>query len=191
MVPLLNPDGYMIALNGFHVIDNAKQLCMAKETEIPYQEWKYNQCGIDLNRNFPSITWKSKFIGDEAGSELETKALMKVMMEVRTEAYIDYHSRGEEIYYHRSHMSEVYNKRQLELAKKLALVTGYKLVLPEREIDVGDTGGNTVHFYSEQIKMPAFTIETVPDQAQFPLSLQFQRTVFCQILATPFTVVSI
>ena len=190
IVPLLNPDGYMIALSGFHIIHNLKQQGMAKDTKIPYQEWKYNQCAIDINRNFPSSTWRPKFEGDVAGSELETKALMKLINEVPTEAYIDYHSRGNEIYYYRNQMSGLYNKRQLELAEKLSLVTGYKLVPPEREIEVGDTGGNTVHYYSEQTKMPAFTIETVPEEEQFPLSLHFQRTVFCQLLYTPFVFAS-
>ncbi len=190
-IPLVNPDGYMIALQGFHIIHNEEERTIAQSLNIPYQEWKNNQCSIDINRNFPSSTWKSKFDGDAPGSELETKALMKIMKEVKTEAYIDYHSRGNEIYYYRSQMSKEYNNRQLTLAKTLSLVTGYKLVQPEREIEVGDTGGNTVHYYSEQTKMPSFTIETVPEEEHFPLSLQFQRTVYCQLLYTPFVVVTL
>ena len=190
-VPLMNPDGYTIALNGFHVIHNEAQLKKARSLRIPYQEWKYNQCSIDINRNFPSITWREKFYGDEPGSELETKALMKIMIQLNTEAYIDYHSRGNEIYYYRNLMPESYNERQLQIAKRLSKVTGYKLVPPNEEIEVGDTGGNTVHYYSEQTKMPAFTIETVPDEATFPLSLQYQRTVFCQLLYTPFAAVTL
>ncbi len=187
-VPLVNPDGYMIALNGFHIIHNQEQHDKAKETGILYQDWKYNQCIMDINRNFPSISWKPKFQGDVAGSETETKALMKLMTEVKTEAYIDYHSRGNEIYYYRGQMPVAYNKKQLEIGKNLSLVTGYKLVQPEREIESGDTGGNTVHYYSEQTGMPAFTIETVPEEEQFPLPLHYQRTVYCQLLYTPFVV---
>ena len=188
-VPLVNPDGYMIALNGFHLIHNHEQRDMAKATGIPYQDWKYNQCIMDINRNFPSVTWKPKFPLDVAGSETETKALMKLMTEVQSEAYIDYHSRGNEIYYYRNQMPEAYNRKQLEIAKNLSLVTGYKLVHPEREIDLGDTGGNTVHYYSEQTGMPAFTIETVPEEEKFPLPIHYQQTVYCQLLNTPFVVV--
>lgn len=190
-VPLVNPDGYMIALKGFHMIHNEEQLRAAKESGICYQDFKYNQCMVDINRDFPSRLWRPKFPEDSPGSQLETKALMKLMTELKTEAYIDYHSRGNEIYYYRSQMPEVYNKRQYTYAKKLSLVTGYQLVAPELEIAPGDTGGNTVHFYSEQTGMPAFTIETVPEEEPFPLSIRYQRTVYCQILYTPFMVVSI
>lgn len=190
-IPLLNPDGYMIALSGFNMIHNEEQFRAAKESGICYQDWKYNQCMVDINRDFPSKLWRPKFTGDTPGSQLETKALMKLMTELTTEAYIDYHSRGDEIYYYRSQMSEAYNERQYTYAKKLSLATGYQLVAPELEIDPGDTGGNTVHFYSEQTGMPAFTIETVPEEEHFPLSIQYQRTVYCQILYSPFMVVSI
>ncbi len=189
VIPLLNPDGYMIALNGYGAIHKETWQKNAMKTGIPYTEWKYNQCGVDINRNFPSKAWRAKFVGDKAGTELETQALMNVMVEIETEAYIDYHSRGNEIYYYRNQMPEAYNIHQLKIARKLSQVTGYTLVKPEREIDAGDTGGNTVHFYSEQTGYPAITIETLPEEVSFPLPVRYQRAVYRQLLCTPFVVV--
>ncbi len=177
-IPLLNPDGYMISLYGFEAIldKSLREKCLSMKT--PYEEWKYNARGIDLNRNFPSKLWKSKFEGDYAASENETKALIKIFSEYRTKGFLDFHSRGKSIYYYRSLMPDSYNKRQFEIASRLKQITNYELVLPEDEIDSGDSGGNTVHYYSEHFHKPALTIETVEETAEFPLDDKYRYETF-------------
>ncbi len=186
MIPLLNPDGYMIALQGFELIHNQELRNKAEAQGVPFEEWKANANSIDINRNFPSKNYVPKFEGDKAGSELETMALMRVFEEIESEAYIDYHSRGNEIYYYRKQMTDQYNEKALKIARNLQKTTGYSIVKPDLEIETGDTGGNTVHYYSEVYKKPAITIETVPEPAKFPLALKYQRIIYSQILYTPF-----
>lgn len=184
-VPLLNPDGYMIAQRGFNVIRDEELRLAAKARNIPYREWKYNARGVDINRNFSSCFWRPKYAGDYPGSENETRVFMQLIDSIPSEGYIDYHSRGQEIYYYRERMSRLYNRKQKEIAERLADDMGYGLVPPEDEIGDNDTGGNTVHYYCEQIKKPAFTIETVPEEATFPLGIQYQEKTFHQILLSP------
>ena len=43
---------------------------------------------------------------------------------------------------------------------------------------MGDTGGNTVHYFSEKFNKPALTIETVDDNASFPLDPKYRASVF-------------
>lgn len=108
-IPLMNPDGYMIALKGFDVIRNVELRDYIKAFGIPYYDWKYNARGIDLNRNFPSVTWRRESpnpeillqSGEYPGSELETQALIGVFEKMETLVYFDYHSRGQIIYYYR------------------------------------------------------------------------------------------
>lgn len=175
-IPLLNPDGYMAALSGFDEIRDAA-LRAAIAGDIPYREWKYNARGVDINRNFPSRLWKPKFKGDYAASEYETRALIYVFHHYRIKAFVDLHSRGNSIYYYRSRMPKIYNDRQLKLARRLNEITGYRLVPPEEEIDAGDSGGNTVHYFSEHFNRPALTIETVEDEAEFPLDIKYRMEV--------------
>ena len=85
--------------------------------------------------------------------------------------YIDIHSRGEVIYYYRQAMDEEYNQRQLRIGRLLHQSTGYALVAPDEEVTDGDSGGNTVHYYSEEFNMPAFTIETAKEDVSFPMDL--------------------
>lgn len=166
MLPLVNPDGYEKAGNGF-------------------PQWKNNGRDIDINRNFPSRLWGKKTPGDMAGSEKETIAVIDAFRQFQPELYLDYHSRGESIYYYRSAMGEAYNKEQRRLAEILAAETGYKLEAPENEIDAADTGGNTVHYFSEQFQKPALTIETVPEEIPFPMPPVLQEKVWKEIKETP------
>lgn len=181
IIPLVNPDGYEISQKGFSVIRDLELREKIKDMGIDYRFWKYNGRGIDINRNFPCKMWRKKFDGDMPASENETIAVMSVMEQVRGEGYLDFHSRGKEIYYFRKTMSEKYNQKQKEWAKKIHDITKYDYVEPSREIEEEDTGGNTVHYYSEQIEKPAITIETVPEKAGFPLEIQWQRKTYKEI----------
>jgi g-D-glutamyl-meso-diaminopimelate peptidase len=180
-IPLLNPDGYMISLYGFDVINNPelRAKCIAKNESDT--EWKFNARGVDLNRNFPSLLYRPKDPGDYAASENETKALISLFHDYRSKGFLDFHSRGKQIYYYRRIMSEAYNAKQKEIALRLAGVTNYVLNPPEIEVDPGDTGGNTVHYYSERFKKPALTIETIDEDAKFPLDIKYRESTFDEL----------
>ncbi len=162
IIPLLNPDGYVKAL-----------------TEPSMAEYKFNQNGVDINRNFPSAHYRSGGVcGEYAASEPETRALIMAFKSHPSVMYIDFHSRGECIYYYRKALGDGYNKKQLAIAKKIAEGSGYVIKDPAEEIEDGDSGGNSVHYYSETFKMPAFTIETAPDNASFPMDMSLADEAF-------------
>ena len=66
-------------------------------------------------------------------------------------------------------MNDIYNYRQKIIAKDISSFTKYRLSDEQEEINVGDSGGNTVHYYSEKYNCPALTIETVEEDERFPL----------------------
>lgn len=185
IIPLLNPDGYEIALGGFDVIRDSELRKHAVKLGIPYEDWKANARGVDINRNFPSVTWRPKFPGDRPASENETKALIYLFDQIPAVGYLDLHSRGKTIYYYKGNMSKEYNERQKYIAERLKEVTGYELMPPESEIEEMDSGGNTVHYFSEKYHKPAITIETVPDLEPFPLDVRHQRPTFEEIHLAP------
>ena len=73
LIPCLNPDGYS-------------------------KKSRTNHNGVDLNRNFPSPDWKSTFEkkrynpGSSPCSELETKALTQLIIEIKPQMIIHFHS---------------------------------------------------------------------------------------------------
>lgn len=180
-IPLLNPDGYMIALEGFDIINDTYLRSICSKDNRPYKTWKFNGRAIDINRNFPSKLWMKKNDLDEAASENETKALIDVFNQYKPLGYLDFHSRGESIYFHRNTMSNEYNRIQLDIANKLVDIIDYDLMEPEEEIDMGDSGGNTVHYFSEHFSKPCFTIETVEEAGDFPLDSKYRQKVFDEI----------
>ncbi len=165
IIPLLNPDGYTEAL-----------------TDSNKAGYKLNHNGVDINRNFPSVHYRSGGTsGEYAASEPETRALIMAFKSHPSVMYIDFHSRGECIYYYRSAMGEEYNKKQRAIAEEITEGSGYAAVPPEDEIDTGDTGGNSVHYYSETFKMPAFTIETAPCNTLFPMDISLADDAFIKL----------
>lgn len=181
IIPLLNPDGYMISLYGYRSITDPSLQSKLKGTGFNYSEWKLNARGVDINRNFPCRSWKPKRAGDYAASENETKALIQVFHHYRIRCFIDFHSRGKTIYYYRNSMTRDYNERQLYISERLKDITKYELNEPENEIDYGDSGGNTVHYFSEHFYKPAFTIETVDEDAGFPLDYKYRTPTYEEI----------
>ncbi|HKL99278.1 MAG TPA: M14 family zinc carboxypeptidase [Mobilitalea sp.] len=178
MIPLLNPDGYMVSLNGFDEIRDSTLKEKALGRNIISEEWKYNARGVDINRNFPCRLWRPKNPTDYVASENETKALIAVFNQYKVRGFIDFHSRGKSIYYYRRSMSASYNDRQLRVAKRLASIIKYELMPPSDELEPGDTGGNTVHYFSEHFNKLALTIETVDENAAFPLEHRYRSSTF-------------
>lgn len=162
ILPMLNPDGYFISLSD--------------------PTWKNNGRDVDLNRNFPCKLWKKKWHTDAPLSEPESNILVNFFNQVRPDYYFDIHSRGKGIYYYRNTMPDSYNKAQEEVAKKLATCMEYTLFPPSEEVKEGDSGGNTVQYFAETYQKPAFTIETVPDEVDFPIPLSYLPEVFSDLL---------
>lgn len=185
-VPLLNPDGYMVSLKGFQEIRDQELRKVSMSMGIPHKEWKFNARGVDINRNFPSRHWRGKNSADYASSELETCTLINVFLEYKPKGFLDFHSRGKQIYYYRSVMPDSYNLKQLEIANRLKAITNYELIEPENEIDSGDSGGNTVHYFSENFYKPALTIETIDEPAQFPLDYKYRQSTFEEMKSVVF-----
>lgn len=185
VIPLLNPDGYEIALQGFSVIHNPvlRQLCKMKE--IGWQHWKYNARGVDINRNFPCRSYIQQQLGEYPASENETQALIGVFQNYDPLGYVDFHSRGRIIYYYRQAMPFAYNQRNHKLARYLQKLSDYSLGKREEEYLSHLNGGRPVNYFSEFLGKPAITVETVEEDASYPLDPSYQEKTYREICALP------
>ena len=160
-VPVANPDGYEYARLSKKMIRN-------------------NARGVDINRNFECASFK----GENPNSEPETKALINLFENYRPNLLIDFHSRGNSVFYHRAAMDEEYNKTNLKIANAIIKETGYSLEKPENENPLG-AGGNTVQYFSEKYYKPAITVETVSEKEEYPLDPRLQLSTFNEIVNVP------
>lgn len=188
-VPLANPDGYEVACRGFERIRNPKLRRELEAQSIPAREWKRNARGVDINRNFPCRSYRPQREGDAPASENETKALMQLFQSCDSIGYVDFHSRGKIIYYHRQAMSDDYNQYSYQLAQYLQDLSGYQIGGPEEEFQTPGSGGNSVNYYSETLQMPAITVETVEESASFPLHTRYQKETYEEIHRIPLGIV--
>lgn len=189
-IPLVNPDGYEIATRGFDAIRNPRLRQALRIRQISHENWKYNARGVDINRNFPCKSYIQQQYTEYPGSENETRALIHVFQDYDSVGYIDFHSRGKIIYYYRQAMPYQYNQQSYRLARYLQKISHYSLGKKEEEFFSSMNGGNSVHYYSEATGCPAITVETVDENAKFPLSVAHQESAYEEVKYIPLGVLS-
>lgn len=145
-VPLLNPDGANLVLNGQN------------------KAWKSNINGVDLNRNYPTkypekiTSWAPSFKDyprPKPFSEPETQALKELCEERLFDGAIAYHSSGEIIYWH---FNQKDISRDYEITRAISAATGYKLVGRGNPT----TGNGFTDWFIETYQKPGLTIEISP-----------------------------
>lgn len=162
------------------------------DTDIPYEDylriWKANAAGVDLNRNFDTgweLEWgktepaMGNYRGPYANSEPETKAILAVMEMADYQCYVNYHARGQLIYYDSYGMNEYTAQVSEEWAVLFSEICRYglsKSTEPKPTTERGTFGGLLHLVYDE----PSFTVEigkyTCPlDSSEFPSIFERHR----------------
>lgn len=169
VVPMVNPDGVELVINGFNNIKtNQNLLLKLNHFNVDYNQWKANVNGVDLNRNYPAgwMNYKkieknklnilgpgpSRFSGYQPLSEPETRSLYHLTNRIMPELTLSFHSQGEVIYW--KCMGKGVPQSE-GIAKTLSKVSGYKL---EDETEDAAYCGYKDWFIESHNK-PGFTIE--------------------------------
>lgn len=185
-LPIMNPDGYEVALRGYESIRSPILRQSIKMMRIPHEDWKFNARGVDINRNFPCKSYTARGNMKDAASEQETKAMLEAFKAFPDSiGYIDFHSRGRIIYYYRSAMPYHYNRKGKRMAKQIQKLSDYGLGKKKEEFATKYDGGNSVNFYSENYRKLSLTVETVEDEAGFPLDAGYQEKTYQEVSRIP------
>ncbi len=184
VVPMLNPDGVDISINGVSEGDTKyNTLLKMNENSFDFSRWQSNAKGVDLNHNYDAGFEKYKIFEEEKHivsgrysgysgkapvSEPETSALVNfIKFNIEDiKGILTLHSQGEEIYYTSCGNSI---PRIKSIGKIISRISGYKLSTPE---GASAYGGLTDWFIQEYSK-PAFTIECGKGKNPLPLSDYF------------------
>lgn len=173
IIPMDNPDGVSISQYGFDAIRN-KKLRMKCEKIGHSDIWKANARGVNLNNNFPAgfIKMKKKkphymnYFGKKAGSEKETKALMKFINEVKPEAVLNLHSMGNVLYWDFNVEGKLYEQLN-EFAAKVASFNKYALMPKSSSTDAAGGFADWLVYKKEIISI---TVETGSVRCPLPHS---------------------
>ncbi len=136
IVPMVNPDGVDIAVNGVDITNPHHRELISKVGIHSFNSvWQANARGVDLNHNYDA-KWSmvmekcapTKYGGEHPESEPETRAITGLVRKEDFDSLIAFHSQGREIYYD---FDGIAAKRSLEIAEKMAKESGYAVRRPE------------------------------------------------------------
>lgn len=160
IVPCANPDGMEIVSN--------KKVPNAYIADFSRYDYKANTNGVDLNRNFP-LAWEqiengvtkpanAAYKGTSAGSEPETKCIMKLCRENSFEFALSFHITGECIFWGDTYDTGLNNSYR-QFAKRLTDLTDFYLTPVSS--DVNSFGGGFENWFRHEYKKPGLCVELV------------------------------
>ena len=193
-VPNVNPDGVRLVLDGITDMycDKEKEILLTlNDQNNDFGMWKANILGVDLNVNFDAL-WgggsqnifcpaSGNFVGYYPNSEREVIALINFTYLIRPALTISYHTKGEVIYYGFETLNENNLNRDRMIGERLSEVTGYELVRT-----IASTGGYS-DWVSQNLQVPAYTIEVGNPNIPHPLGTENLPTVIEQNKDVPLT----
>lgn len=193
-LPLMNPDGASIVLEGISSIPCKKTQNFISDVNggsEDFSTWKADGNAVDLNVNFDA-DWgqgdlnvfcpaPGNFVGYYPQSERECSELVAFAEKNRPNMTISYHARGEVIYYGFTGQTEQEMATDLGIANALAEVTGYQILR-----SLGSVGGFK-DWTTRVLNVPAFTIEVGNFEMSSPITEEYLPVIYEQNKDVPLT----
>ena len=185
VVPLANPDGVRICLEGANFIESrSKREVVQKILQtMPKELYKANANGVDLNCNFDA-GWGSgsqnvfdkpsfaNFVGYYPDSEKETQALISLTKKYNPFLTLSLHTKGEVIYYGYLGQSKKTKQEQEKFLPIIEKSSGYKGIFTTK------SGGGYKDYCLLNLDTTGFTIEFGEAFLSHPLDLKYLDGLF-------------
>ncbi|ART77256.1 peptidase M14 [Sutcliffiella horikoshii] len=174
IVPMVNPDGVDLVLNGPPSESLFKELVEnINQDRLDYLGWKANIRGIDLNKHFPA-NWKIEktrkeekvpsprdYPGDLPLTEPEALAMASLVDKEHFDKVIAVHTQGEEFYW---------GYEGLEPVESEAIAEEFERVSTYKSVRYVDSHAGFKDWFIQEYKKPGFTLELGRGINPLPLS---------------------
>ena len=186
-VPMVNPDGVEIALDG-----PRKAGPFRDQTEPLYRanggKWQANARGVDINHNFDAgwnilremetvsgITGPAatRYGGPYPHSEPETRGIINLIYAFQPRRLYSFHSQGEEIFWEYGGLQV---PQAESIARALSALSGYTLV---KNSGLASHGG-LKDWFIQEFRRPGFTIEI--GKGENPLPIEDLEPIYGRLL---------
>lgn len=194
LIPMLNPDGVDLQINGITDENPLKQRLIGMNGgSDDFSRWQANARGVDLNHNYNAgfneykkieqelniFPGPTKYSGISPESEPETAALCNyIRFNERIKLVISLHTQGEEIYFSSGGNTLL---RSRSIARMFARMSHYTAAEPE---GTAAYGGLTDWLITKEKRL-AFTIEC--GKGTNPLPIEDNLKIYSQIREILFT----
>ncbi len=199
IVPMHNPDGVEISLNGLASVpeeykQTVQDICSRSVKKKflssgSYTKWKANGLGYDLNRDYgigkKSATQESRPMSENYGGDFYSKEGKLIADFIRNGDFASvtsYHSCGQIIYWGFYATGE-FKEKCREMANAMKSLNGYRLVEDTQKSEYDYAYLGLKDWFMKDYKKPGFTIETGSGSA--PLSLSDIKTAVNKNLEIP------
>lgn len=171
-VPMVNPDGVDIAVNGLDVTNPYHRHLISMVGIHSFNKvWQANARGVDINHNY-NAGWRvvkttpgaTKYAGAYSESEPETKAAVEFVREKDFDMLVAFHSQGGEIYYDYDGLQA---EKSEETAKKMAQASGYAVSRPTGSASFG----GCKDWFIQEFGRSGFTVEIGKGKNPLPCSV--------------------
>lgn len=171
-VPMVNPDGVDIAVNGLDVTNPYHQRLISMVGIHSFNKvWQANARGVDINHNYnagwrvvKTVPGATRYAGPYSDSEPETKAVVEFVRKTDFDMLIAFHSQGGEIYYDFDGMQA---EKSRETAEKMASESGYAVSHPEGAASFG----GCKDWFIKEFGRSGFTVEIGHGKNPLPCSV--------------------
>lgn len=176
-VPMVNPDGVDIAVNGIDITNPYHRQLISKVGIHSFNKvWQANANGVDINHNY-NAAWRavkaypspSGFGGTAPESEPETKAIINLVRKENFDMLIAFHSQGGEIYYD---FDGSVPESSYSIAEKMASESGYRVETPTGTAAFG----GCKDWFIKEFSKAGFTVEM--GNGTNPLPLEMLNEIF-------------
>jgi g-D-glutamyl-meso-diaminopimelate peptidase len=172
VVPMVNPDGVDLVLNGPPAM-HSEEVISINQGSDDFIHWKANIRGVDLNNQYPA-KWEIEqqrkvpkspaprdFPGSSPLTEPEAISMAELIKKNHFDRILAFHTQGEEFYWG----YEGLEPQESELlAKEFERVSGYRAI---RNVD---SHAGFKDWYIQEFKRPGFTLELGKGINPLPLS---------------------
>lgn len=186
VVPIANPDGVKICLDGTKFLSKAQKQKFLQNTNLKNtQILKSNFNGVDLNTNFNAMWGKGlhnefepnyqNFVGYLPNSESETKTFVNFLNVFKPDLTLCFHSKGEVVYWgfdKRKDNSKNFLKQEKIFLKTIKKATKYKLAKTKNSC------GGLKDYCLCKLGTQGFTIEVGSDTLSHPIHTTNLKSIF-------------
>ena len=168
-LPMVNPDGVLLANEGISSVDDEEKRAYVLDINDGSEDfslWKANINAVDLNVNFPAkwgtggqnVTYPApgNYIGEYPLDQPESRALADFTLKIQPRITLSYHAKGEVIY-KGFECADPYP----ELAQSLGASTGYGVFTS------GGSAGGYKDWFVTTTYLPGVTVEVGESAASY------------------------